>query len=139
MARGRGLALPTVFTLHSAFAGVCGALALLVPAFFGQVFPDLASPVGRPAHTRLARLAHALPAPRRLPCCPAARHRLAERAEAEWPLPPAANPNPNPTTLTQRRMQETLAFIVRVYAVLLSAQAPLLYGIRQVESGAANP
>ena len=36
-------------------------------------------------------------------------------------------------------MQETLAFIVRVYAVLLSAQAPLLYGIRQVEGGAANP
>ena len=30
-------------------------------------------------------------------------------------------------------MQDTLAFIVRVYAVLLSAQAPLLYGIRQVE------
>ena len=48
MARGGGLPLPTVFTLHSAFAGVCGALALLVPAFFGQVFPDLASPVGRP-------------------------------------------------------------------------------------------
>ena len=43
MARGRGLPLPTVFTLHSAFAGVCGALALLVPAFFCQVFPDLAS------------------------------------------------------------------------------------------------
>ena len=55
MARGRGLPLPTVFTLHSAFAGVCGALALLVPAFFGQVFPDLASPVGRPALARLAR------------------------------------------------------------------------------------
>ena len=35
-------------------------------------------------------------------------------------------------------MQETLAFIVRVYAVLLSAQAPLLYGIRQVASG-PNP
>ena len=84
MARGRGLPLPTVFTLHSAFAGVCGALALLVPAFFGQVFPDLASPVGRPALTRLARLAHALPAPRRLPYCPAARHRLAERAGFDW-------------------------------------------------------
>ena len=113
MARGRGLPLPTVFKLHSAFAGVCGALALLVPAFFGRVFPYLASPVGRPAHTRLARLAHALPAPRRLPCCPAARHRLAERAEADWdslpcrrPLPPAANPNPNPTTLTLRRMSQ---------------------------------
>ena len=72
MARGRGLQLPTVFTLHSAFAGVCGALALLVPAFFGQVFPDLASPVGRPAHTRL----HALPTPRlRRAACPAAQPR----------------------------------------------------------------
>lgn len=67
MARGCGLALPTVFTLHSAFAGVCGALALLVPAFFGQVFPDLASPVSRPALTRLTRLARAY--------CPAAQPR----------------------------------------------------------------
>jgi len=70
-----GLELTTVFKLHSAFAGICGALASLAPSFFGQVFPDLASP-------------------------------------------------------------DTLAFIVRVYAVLLTAQAPLLYGIRQIESAA---
>mmetsp|Transcript_21107 Transcript_21107/g.49986 ORF Transcript_21107/g.49986 Transcript_21107/m.49986 type:complete len:279 (-) Transcript_21107:320-1156(-) len=68
-----GLELRTVFKLHSAFAGLCGALATLAPSFFGQVFPDLAAP-------------------------------------------------------------DTLAFIVRVYAVLLTAQAPLLYGIRQIES-----
>ena len=40
-------------------------------------------------------------------------------------------------------LQDTLAFIVRVYAVLLTAQAPLLYGIRQVRGRArvwaANP
>ena len=101
MARGRGLPLPTVFTLHSAFAGVCGALALLVPAFFGQVFPDLASPVGRPAHTRLARLAHALPALRRLPCCPAARHRLAERAGTDW------------GSLTRRRPLSLVRLLIR--------------------------
>ena len=65
--------LPTVFRLHSAFAAVCGGLAAFAPSFFGQVFPDLASP-------------------------------------------------------------DTLAFIVRVYAVLLTAQAPLLYGIRQINS-----
>ena len=101
MARGRGLQLPTVFTLHSAFAGVCGALALLVPSFFGQVFPDLASPVGHPAHTRLARLAHALPALRRLPCCPAARHRLAERAGTDW------------GSLTRRRPLSLVRLLIR--------------------------
>ena len=34
-----GLELRTVFKLHSAFAGLCGALATLAPSFFGQVLP----------------------------------------------------------------------------------------------------
>ena len=34
---------------------------------------------------------------------------------------------------------DTLAFIVRVYAVLLTAQAPLLYGIRQLHGPALRP
>ena len=39
-------------------------------------------------------------------------------------------------SLPTRLLQDALAFIVRVYAVLLTAQAPLLYGIRQVRGRA---
>jgi len=101
-----GLELPTVFKLHSAFAGVCGALASLAPSFFGQVFPDLASPVGRLAHTCLA---HAV-LPARLPClpgCPSARRsqpgelRLSRRSPAycsrtPWPSSCACTPYCSP-------------------------------------------
>jgi len=65
--------LRLVLRAHSAFAAVSGGLAVLVPSFFGSVFPSLSTP-------------------------------------------------------------DTLAFVVRIYAVLLTAQAPLLHGIRQVES-----
>ena len=59
-----GLELTTVFKLHSAFAGICGALASLAPSFFGQVFPDLASPVGRPClHPPCPAFPATLPAP----------------------------------------------------------------------------
>ena len=59
-----GLELTTVFKLHSAFAGICGALASLAPSFFGQVFPALASPVGRPClHPPCPAFPATLPAP----------------------------------------------------------------------------
>jgi hypothetical protein len=68
--------LTHVLQLHSVSAGLSGAVAVLIPSFFGAVFPSLDAP-------------------------------------------------------------EALGFIVRVYAVLLVAQAPLLHGIRQLTSAPA--
>jgi hypothetical protein len=67
-----------------------------------------------------------LPCPCR-PACPAA---LPARLPIRAPLP--AGRAQAQSALSRVLLQDTLAFIVRVYAVLLTAQAPLLYGIRQV-------